>query len=324
MSVGLPPGILGTAGVAVLLAIYADVIATTLAGSMPGGWLTRRVGGRLWWGLRRVADDRHAVLQIGGLALVVGLVLAWIVGLWTGWSLVLLDVGRLQTAAGAPASASEVVYATGYALTTLGVGDVVPASDPTRLLLVVVSANGLLTVTLVITYLAPVLQAVNQRRRVATTIHALGRSPTAIRDLLWTGDVDVPAGHDAIAVDLASDLRQATQAYHAYPVLHFFHSGDARTALMPAVATLDLAVDGVPTGGRDPVEGLPLGARLVRTAVDELLEVLEVSFLRHAQPGEPGEDRRELLRAALRDDGWDLDAVVDADGDPPSRRPAGA
>lgn len=135
----------------------------------------------------------------------------------------------------------ERLYAAGYTLTTLGVGDIVPTTALGRVLIVVCSASGLLTLTLAITYLVPVLNAVTARRVLAATLNALGGDPEQVRQRLWPGG-DLK-GTRATVEGLASDIRFVTQAHYSYPVMHFFHWPTPATAFAPAFARLALAVE---------------------------------------------------------------------------------
>ena len=93
------------AGLLVLAGTLADLVATTLAGSLSAGWTTRRLSPMGWAAIRRVGAGRHRLLQGAGLLLVLGLVLLRILGLWIGWTLVLWDTAGWTTSQDRAASA---------------------------------------------------------------------------------------------------------------------------------------------------------------------------------------------------------------------------
>lgn len=290
------------AGLLVLAGTLADLVATTLAGSLPAGWVTRRLGPMAWAAIRRGATGRHRLLQSAGVLLVLGLVLLWILGLWLGWTLVLWDTAGWTTSQDRAASAVERLYAAGYTLTTLGVGDILPTTALGRVLIVVCSASGLLTLTLAITYLVPVLNAVTARRVLASTLNALGGDPEQVRERLWpAGDLQ---GTRATVEGLASDIRFVTQAHYSYPVMHFFHSPTPATAFAPALARLALAVE----SQTERLDGAtaPLHLHLLTSAIEEHITVQIESFVT-AGPG--AEHPRGRLRAIVRDDAWSWDIV---------------
>lgn len=61
-------------------------------------------------------------------------------------------------------------------LFSLGNGGYQPASGVWEIVMVVATLNGLLVLTLAITFLVPVVGAVAQRRQQAALIHALGHT----------------------------------------------------------------------------------------------------------------------------------------------------
>lgn len=314
-------------GVAVLLAALSDIITTAVAPSMHGGWLTKRVGVALWTGARRVLRGSRRLLQVTGLALVIGLVMTWITSLLLGWTLVLHGAADLRASGGgAPADWWDTLYYAGYTLSTMGNGDFVPSTHVGQVLTVVASVTGLLALTMAITYLVPVLRAAADRRVLAATIHALGTSPTGVAASLWPeGDT---GQHDDVVFELAQSLRRMTQAHSSYPVLHFFTCRHREVAIAPNVAALDEALAGII--GDDPTTA-PLHERMLHEAISSLLDALMASFVRvdvETEPSSPSlhddrrlqrVERRRQLAAWCRDDGWTWEQAM---GDEIARDPA--
>lgn len=316
-------------GAILLVVALSDLITTAVAPSLHGGWLTRRVGVRLWGLTRRAVGNRHALLQSAGVSLVVGLVATWIVSLVAGWALVLHAVGGLRSSQGMPADAWDALYAAGFTVSTLGNGDVVPATPLGQVLSVIASITGLFALTLAITYLLPVLRAAADRRVLASTIHDLGTTPQEIAATLWP---DGSTGnHDSIVLELAGALRQMTQAHSSYPVLHYLSARHRQVAIAPNVAALDEALATVL--GADP-DDAPVPERMLHRAITSLVDAQMASFVRVDVEDTPRApevqvhgghtdrtDRRRRLSAWCTDDGWTWQDAVGAD-DADGARPA--
>lgn len=307
--------LLAATGVVLLVAMLSDLVATAVAPSLHGGWLTRRGATGTWRLVRHVLGGRSRALQLSGLALVMGLVATWIGTLLVGWTLVFLGLGDLRTSTGAEAGVWDTIYFAGYTLSTMGNGDIVPIGGGSQVLTVVAAISGLLTLTLAITYLVPVLRAAADRRVLASGITAIGTTPAEIARSLWP---DRSTGrHDQVVLDLARHVRETTQAHSSYPILHFFRARHRRVALAPNVAALDEAlatvVDDDPTAA-------PVPERLLADAISALLDALTASFVRtrvvEPPPATlPGTDtgrteRRRELAAWCIDDGWQWADVV--------------
>ena len=110
-----------------------------------------------------------------------------------------------------------LIYFTGFAISTLGVGDYVPNRALWQILTPVATINGFILITLSVTYLLQVLAAAVGNCKPACLIHALGGSPAAILQTAWNG-----ADFSRLSYSLTQItdlLAQHTQEYKAYPVL---------------------------------------------------------------------------------------------------------
>jgi hypothetical protein len=110
------------------------------------------------------------------------------------------------------------------------------------------------------------------------------------------------------------------QRHLAYPVLHFFHSTQGRTATGPRVAALSETlrlIGPLPTEAQPP----PASVRSAQSAIDGFLSPLSSAFIRHAAKtahevetgGRTEARRRRLLHALVRDDGWNWSDAVGED-----------
>ncbi|MGY1608445.1 ion channel [Geodermatophilus sp. SYSU D00700] len=231
-------------GAVLVLIVLLDVLSTTLTLGRGAGPVTRRLLRWLWRSVLqlRPTTSRSRLLANAGPALLVLTVGIWVLLTWVGWWLVFLGSGSIEKAdSGSPAGGWDVAYYAGFAVFTLGVGDVVAGSPGWRVLTNVASFGGLALVTLAITYLLSVISAVVTRRALATQIRALG--PTAAEMVLagWTGRSFSPAFTQYL-IGLAAPLATVVQQHFAYPVLHFFRSRSPEESAPVAIAVLDDAL----------------------------------------------------------------------------------
>jgi hypothetical protein len=325
--------LLTAVGVALLVVVVVDVLATTLTIGTHAGPFTRRVLGWAWRGLLRLhrQDSSTRLLSTAGVLLLVASVLVWLTLVWVGWTLVFLggDGAVVSSATGEPAGIVDTFYYVGITLSTLGVGDFVASSGGWRLVTTLAAFSGLVLITLAITYLLAVVSAVVARRSLAVRIAGLGDTAADIVVGGWTGERFSPAFGQHLA-GLAEEVAHMAERHLAYPVVHYFHSPDPASAAPLAVARLDdalLLLDGAVVAGARPD---PSVIRPPRRAVDRYLSaaasgarpglssvppVPETQPLRSAGiPLVPAADflrwaaeecdRRSRLAEMVRRDGW--------------------
>ena len=328
--------IVSSLGFALLVLVLLDIVVTTLT-MRSAGPVTSRAMQLLWRVMLRVTPaGRHRVLLAGGIAIVVSTVLAWAVLSWAGWALVFLGTedGVVNSTTMAPATAWQTVYFAGTTLFTLGPGDFNPSGTIWQILTVVCVANGLLAMTLSVTYIVPVLSAAAGRRQLAAQIHAIGATPQGILRWGWDGR-SFSRLEDEVSTLAPSIILQAQQ-HLAYPALHYFHSDHQETALPLRIAALDEALTILLHA--PPGDVAPDAAKLrnARTAISFLLNVMNSAHIppADAPPPPPSiegleglpkfkadsfgsgldlcRDRRHLLLSWIRNDGrsWSEVGVV--------------
>ena len=115
---------------AALLALTAFDLLKTVLTVRGGGPVTGRANAWLWDAALALHArfDHHRALAAVGPALATLTLVAWLVGLWVGWTLVFCGAAEAVVAAKdqSPASLVERIYFAGYTLTTLGLGDFNP------------------------------------------------------------------------------------------------------------------------------------------------------------------------------------------------------
>ena len=284
----------GFAGIAIVLFVVFDVLWTTLrlAGAGPlTSWVTD-----LLWRLALRLVPTHRALAVAGFAVVLFTVFLWLGLVWLGWTLVMnLDPGAVVAVqSGQPAGLGERAYFAGSLLITVGNGEYRPGGLAWRLVSDLAAANGFTLVSLIITYLLPLVAAVRQRREVSVCITALGKTPHDVLLRAWNGSGFGRLGDHLLV--LTFPMVSLGQGHLSYPVLHCFHSPDWESALAPSLAILDEALtllEGVaPELRPDPVVLYPL-----RGAIAQLLATLAQA---HVEPEQvpPRPPSLEPLRQA--------------------------
>lgn len=117
---------------------------------------------------------------------------------------------------------ADSVYFTVTTLFTLGPGDIVPATRLGQVATGLAAINGLVLVTLSVTYLAPVVTAVTDRRIQAATLSSYGLT---VPDILTTLRADAKNDQlEQLVVKAATGIRTTAQRHLTSPVVHYFHA----------------------------------------------------------------------------------------------------
>lgn len=328
--------ILGILGLSLLIFVVVDLVWTTLF--LGGGPLTRRLSNSLWQQMLRRHHDQpdYQLPAPAGLLIILLTISVWMVLIWLSWTLIfnMVEGAVVGTTSNEPADFWARAYFTGFTLITLGVGDYRPIGAVWQMATVAAAANGFFLVTLAITYLLPLIQAVVQKRQTAAYISSLGETPDDIILNAWTGSDFGRLGDHLVT--LAPRLMELGQSHLAYPVLHTFHSGERETAVAPSIAALDEALTMLRHGVDKKVR--PDGSTLfpLRAAITKFLTTVggisnqekmdappppSLNRLRaHGIPVLDDEDfvrdldeqtdRRRSLVAMVRSEGWSWEALA--------------
>lgn len=285
-------------GLTLLAVVIVDLLWTTIWVESGAGPVTSRLMAWTWRAFRSVGSRNSTMLTLAGpTVLVLGLAV-WISLLWGGWTLVFASAdGVLRDTVNAnPISWSDVLYFTGYSIFTLGNGDFVPRGGVWQIATILATASGMLFVTLSVTYVLSVLDAGTQKRSLARGIHGLGTQSTTIVRRSWDGDefrgLEVPLN------TLAAKLNTLTSNHKAYPILHYFYTGDAEPAPVPAIAVLDESLTLLRFGVAEERRPSDVLLAETRSSVQGYLETVESAYV---DPSDDAPPRPNLER--LRDAG---------------------
>ncbi len=225
--------LLSVIGIIIYFGIVIDILQTTLS-MQGGGWLTSRFSHYLWKMLLTLSgrNGKSKLLSHAGYILLVSIVLIWVFLLWS--SLILLLYGNtgsiFNSTTKLPADFWEIVYYSGYTLSTLGIGDFIASSDAWRIVTTVFSFTGLILLTMSVTYFVPVLSAIIEQRKLGISLSTLGSSPQEIVLNSWDGS-DYSRFTEKVD-EISDSIIKYSQQHRAYPVIHYFHNSKQKNNII--------------------------------------------------------------------------------------------
>ena len=306
-------------GALLIVLATAEPLWTTLWVDGHAGPITRRYGSFV----RRVTmrafpRGNHRLLSLSGPLVLVANVLLWALLLWAGWVVLFSADPRslLHTRTDVPAGLVDRVYFTGYSLFTLGNGDFSPQGRIWEIATALAGLNGLFVLTLSVTYLLALIEAVVAKRAFASQVWALGHTAEELLVHAWDG-----SGFRSVELQLVSltqQLSAVTEQHQAYPMLHYYHASRLPQSVAVALAILDDALTmwwfAVSADAR-PAPAVLHGAR---ATVREFLETLLDAYIHRATETPPA-----LVVDGLRSAGIPLasaDPIPTDDGELAERR----
>lgn len=303
-------------GAGLVLLSLADVFLTVLYVRSGTSLLSDRLA-RWLWRLFRVADrwvpdDRHRIMSYGGASILLMIIAMWVILLVFGFGLIVLPnlgTGIRSISGATPARLPAALYFAGANLATAGSEDLIPSTPGMRLLAVVCPLIGMSVITLTLTYLLQVYQALMRRNTFALRLHfatrGTGDAAELIAGLGAGGDF---AGARGDLGALAHELVNLYESHHFYPMLLYFRFRDPHYAL-GRMATIAMDAATLIRSALDSETYAPLQNCAASTMLWEggthLLQEMARVLLPEAcgRPGEPPNDAtaerwREHFRAA--------------------------
>ena len=221
-------------GVAVVAGTLVDILWSTLTfdGAGPLGRLLHPAGRVLSgaWAPGWVRENVTIVLLGAGIVM-------WTALTWAGWTLIFCGSDRavLVTPEKTPADLWGRAYYAGFAITTLGVGDLVAGSAGWRVATVLAATHGFVTVSLLVAYLLAVVAAVHERRAIGASVGNLGPAPV---ELVGAAATDGFAALNNRLAALTARLETAVQRTDAFPILGHDREADRAESFTLGVAAL--------------------------------------------------------------------------------------
>lgn len=227
-------------GLCILLVVVVDIFKTVIYIN-GGGPLATFVAGIIWNTFYRLGgkSGKSPILNLAGSIILLSLVFMWIFLIWIGYSLIYLADANsvIDNATHEPADIIGNIYFVGYTLTSLGNGDYSPGSNTWKIVSNLMGLNTMIFISLGISYLLPVLQAVIDKRTLAAYITTLGSTPNEIIRKGYNGK-NFEMLYQRFS-NLESLLLKHGERHLAYPILHYFHNNNKAHSLSLSLAVLD-------------------------------------------------------------------------------------
>ncbi|MFD0371249.1 potassium channel family protein [Streptomyces sp. NPDC059071] len=278
-------------GATLILFILRDVFHTLWHPTRHGG-LSRLVM-RGVWRLSAHHGERRRPAGLAGPTGMMAVVVAWALTVAVGWAL--LYWPRMPEdfsyatglAPGEHAGPVDALYVSLVTLATLGLGDIAPTSGWLRVLAPVEALVGFALLSATVAWILGIYPALARRRGLALRLSHLRRADVE------EGALD-SAGGAALLDGLASALSTVTVDFLQYPESYYFYDIDRNTSLP---AQLDHALDLTDRAARARHPDVRLSASVLRTALQDLAEVLDERFTR------TGAGPEEVFAAYAQDHG---------------------
>ena len=237
-------------GAGLLLLVGYDVYATILHSRARAGPIGHNLTRRSWGLARKVAfrferPRRHRILNAVGPLLLPALVATFIALLMLGYALIywphMPQSFNVDEKARSP-TWIEAFYFSGITLTTLGYGDIAPRTTAMRLTALSEASAGFTFVSLAVTYLLTVTNALERKRTVALSFyHQAEQGADAAGFLIHHFRRGEFQGLEGIFATAARDLQSLLESHVEHPVIHYFHPIEVHKSL-PRVLFLVLEI----------------------------------------------------------------------------------
>jgi hypothetical protein len=238
------------AGACLVLVVLLDIFLTALFPASGHGPLREPLSRWSWRALLTVArrlspQRRRRLLAYSGPLIISQTIIVWLFLLVLGWALIYLPTlgaGIVAAQGRTNDGLATALYVSGFTITTLGTGDIVPVSAVYRLLVVLEAAVGFSVFTLVLTYFLSTYGAITRRRTFGSELEqqTFGTG-SAARLLTGLAGADSSTAAGAQLGRIAAHLTAIAEAHTSYPVLGYFHFAHEKYAL-PRMLLVSLEV----------------------------------------------------------------------------------
>jgi hypothetical protein len=279
----------GVIGVLLIVAIVWEVFNDLFH---PGGtaalsdWIARA----MFDAFKRVPR----LLPLAGPSALITVIALWVAGLMLGFALLYLDMYpssfRTSTAAIPPGGSPflSALYFSFETLITLGYGDIVPRSWPSRFVASTEALVGFGLLTASVSSIVLIYPALARMRLLARGVSHLVEAERE------SGIALADTGSDVTLSSLARDVAHARIDLIHFPIVYYFVSNDARASV--ATWTSALARFASDAQRPDRPEHVRFAARTLDRALDEFARLVDDRFLHTAS-----RDRKVVFDALASD-----------------------
>jgi hypothetical protein len=291
------------AGAAVVALILYDIFFTILVPRPASrfGRLSARYIPFVWpyWRSTGLAlhdsNRRDAFLGIFAPFGVISLLALWEIFLIAGFALMLF--GLHDQVRPPLVTISDALYFAGTSFTTIGFGDFVGTTMPSRMLTLAAGATGLGTTAVVLTYLFLMFGAFQRREvRVFMIDVRAGAPPSGVAFLVTHAELDIRSNMPAAFVDMQSWTSEILDTHLAYPMLFYFRSSHDHASWIAALgAVLDAATLLLTTVSGEATGQAALLVEIGTHAMHDIADYFDMPF-----SGGAGVERTEFADARAR------------------------
>ncbi|MFL5519039.1 MAG: two pore domain potassium channel family protein [Gemmatimonadales bacterium] len=231
----MPGGLEQVIGAGIIVLALVDMFATVLYARINMGPASKLLSRTIWWAFHRVAGwfpqgRRDLIFSFCGPVVVSAMVLDWAMLLTVGSALLIhpaLGTAVVASDGATPTDFVTALYAGGGSIAVVGASDFAPKTGPFRLLFLLNSVLGLSLISLALTYLMQVYNALQRRNTIARRIDALtGHTGDAAELVAGLGAHGrFSAGYTSLS-STADEVGSVTEAHHFYPSLFYFRFRD--------------------------------------------------------------------------------------------------
>jgi len=218
------------AGAVITLLVIADVFLTVLYARIGAGIISVRVARGTWWVFKQVAEwfgsHRETVLSFCGPFILVNLLATWALLLTLGAALIIHPALNTSVTTSTTNLGNDFVtalYAAGSSISIVRASDISPNSSAYRLYYLFNSLLGASVISLTITYLMQVYNALQRRNTLAYKLYLQSGETDDAAELLAGLGARGTFGYGYTSlVDIAVEMTVVLEAHHFYPVLFYF------------------------------------------------------------------------------------------------------
>ncbi|MEO6471768.1 MAG: potassium channel family protein [Aeromicrobium sp.] len=261
-------------GAAVVLAVLRDIFHTL---GHPGaqGSLSRLVLGTIWRLTRRFGGNGRIVGLAGPLAML-AVIAVWGLLAVIGWTLLYLPhipEGFIFSSGpiGHESALVDALYVSLVTISTLGFGDIVPASNWLRIATPLEALFGFALLTVAVSWVLQIYPALTRRRVLAIRLTLLRRADT----LTSLPELDSPMTA-VLLENLATNIVGVRVDLSEYAETYYFREDEPGTSL---AATLGYAAELGQAGVRSNRADVRLAAQFLNCALADFAGVLDDRFL---------------------------------------------
>ena len=287
------------AGAIILIWSVMEGLWTTLWIDGSSAPITTRLTTGIWKAWKAIfKQKRHTALSLAGPLVLLITVVAWIVGVWLGWTLIFYArEGNILTSKGEYPDFFGHIWYVAYTMFTVGNGDWLPQGSAWQVCSSLVAFSGMGLVTLSITYVMQIVSAVVTKRSFASQVTSIAKCSDAYVLAQWTGE---SFGSIEMQLNaLSGQLGTLNEQHMAYPILHYYHAKSADKSSAIALPVLDDTLTIIMECIDKPYR--PAATILIscRASISSYIQTLKAAHIEATDKEPPIPDWQKLKEAGL-------------------------